>query len=50
MNSTNTKIHNTIDPQAEINELFSRVDKNLIRSQKNLIKDEDLNRVRAFVV
>ena len=38
------------DPQAEISDLFKRVNKNMQRSVKSKIADEDLNKVRAFVV
>ena len=36
--------------QAEIEELFKRVNKNMQKSNKSKISDDDLNKVRAFVV
>ena len=36
--------------QAEIEELFKRVNKNMQKSNKSEIGDADLNKVRAFVV
>ena len=38
------------DPQAEITDLFKRVNKNMQKSTKAKIADEDLNKVRAYVV
>lgn len=39
-----------INSQSEIEELFKRVNKNLQRNPKSKITDEDLNKVRAYVV
>ena len=39
-----------INQQSEIEELFRRINKNISKNQKSKISDEDLNRVRAFVV
>ena len=39
-----------INQQSEIDELFRRINKNISKNQKSKINDEDLNRVRAFVV
>ena len=39
-----------INQQSEIEELFRRINKNISKNQKSKINDEDLNRVRAFVV
>ena len=39
-----------INQQSEIEELFRRINKNISKNQRSKINDEDLNRVRAFVV
>jgi len=39
-----------INQQSEIDELFNRINKNLSKNPKAKISDEDLTRVRAFVV
>ena len=45
---TNLKMN--INQQSEIEELFRRINKNISKNQRSKIGDEDLNRVRAFVV
>ena len=39
-----------INQQSEIEDLFKRINKNISKNQRSKINDEDLNRVRAFVV
>ena len=39
-----------MDKQAEIEALFNRVNKSISKSKMNKIGDDDLNKVRAFVV
>ena len=39
-----------INQQSEIEELFRRINKNLSKNPRSTISDEDLTRVRAFVV
>ena len=39
-----------INQQSEIEELFRRINKNISKNQKSKINDDDLNKVRAFVV
>jgi len=39
-----------INQQSEIEELFRRINKNISKNSKAKISDEDLNKVRAFVV
>ena len=39
-----------INQQSEIEELFRRINKNISKNQRSKIGDDDLNRVRAFVV
>ena len=39
-----------INQQSEIEELFRRINKNLSKNPQSKISDEDLTRVRAFVV
>lgn len=39
-----------INQQAEIEELFRRINKSIQKNNKSKINDEDLNKVRAYVV
>ena len=39
-----------INQQAEIEELFRRINKNIQKNDQSKILDEDLNKVRAYVV
>lgn len=39
-----------INQQAEIEELFRRINKSIQKNNKSKISDEDLNKVRAYVV
>lgn len=39
-----------INQQSEIDELFNRINKNMSKNPNSKISDEDLTRVRAFVV
>ena len=39
-----------INQQSEIEDLFKRINKNISKNQRSKINDEDLNKVRAFVV
>ena len=39
-----------INQQTEIEDLFRRINKNIGKNQKAKIGDDDLNKVRAFVV
>lgn len=39
-----------INQQSEIDELFNRINKNISKNPQSKISDEDLTRVRAFVV
>ena len=39
-----------INQQSEIEELFLRINKNLSKNPQSKISDEDLTRVRSFVV
>jgi len=39
-----------INQQSEIEELFRRINKSMAKNSKTKVSDEDLNKVRAFVV
>lgn len=39
-----------INQQAEIEDLFRRINKTISKNQKHKVGDEDLNKVRAYVV
>ena len=39
-----------INQQSEIEELFKRINKSMAKNSKTKVSDEDLNKVRAFVV
>lgn len=39
-----------INQQSEIEELFRRISKSMAKNSKQKISDEDLNKVRAYVV
>lgn len=39
-----------INQQAEIEDLFRRINKSISKNQKVKVGDEDLNKVRAYVV
>ena len=39
-----------INQQSKVEDLFKKINKDIQKDQKSKISDEDLNRVRAFVV
>lgn len=39
-----------VNQQAEIEELFNRINKSLQKNSKQKISEDDLNKVRAYVV
>ena len=39
-----------INQQTEIDELFKRISKSMLKNSHSKISDEDLNKIRAFVI
>jgi hypothetical protein len=39
-----------INQQSEVEDLFKRINKNILRNRNCSLPDEDMNKVRAFVV